>query len=547
MKTTCHWVLTGSITLCCGDVGWGQSHLDSSNVQPSSHMIVTVKPGVAVKPQNDGGPTVFCGATDTCADCCQCESGQHMASILGEAGQVTVLPYLATPPQNQALAAQVGLDRMYRVVLDGSHSAKAVCEVFESTFPELIQDAFVPGHAKFLSVEPNDPLYPQQWPLNNIGQGIDDLGETLYECNGVGTLPPGYIDDDMDVLEAWSLEIGHGDVVVAVIDSGADLDHPELIGSLVDGYNFIPGEDPQNTQDSVALSHGTAISGIIAAESNNGIGISGICWGCQVMPIRIGDWAEAAYFNLQTCAEALVWATDHGAEIANMSWGVDLENSPNAVKELSPALEYAHLSGVVLVAAAGNFGNDHDVVYPACDPNVIGVGATTVTDEHPCFSHSGPALSVTAPGVNILTTWNDDVGEQFPFCPSQSYCVSSGTSYSTAMVVGVAGLVRSANRDLSSLQVKSLLESTSDDLGEVGFDEFFGHGRINAYRAVCEARRLACVGDLDGDDDVDVNDLLALIGSWEQGPGVGDVNCDFMVSVDDLLETIGSFGLCNWD
>lgn len=137
--------------------------------------------------------------------------------------------------------------------------------------------------------------------------------------------------------------------------------------------------------------------------------------------------------------------------------------------------------------------------------------------------------------------------DEYPFCPGQSYCLGSGTSYSTANVVGVAALIRSANEALTPAQVKDLIESTADDLGEPGFDDAFGHGRINAYRAVCEARRMGCPGDVDQDDDVDINDLLAIIGRWDLGAGLGDVNCDDTVGVNDLLEAIGAFGYCQLD
>ncbi|MCH2133659.1 MAG: S8 family serine peptidase [Phycisphaerales bacterium] len=510
----------------------------------SSSMIVMVNEGVFLDSREGEALGIFCNQPINGSRSDGCESGQRLAAQLLADGAIRIEPYLSIPPRNPGLAAQVGLDRMYRIVFSGAVVTADHCASLASTFPGEIQYAVEPARAQFLAIEPDDPLYPQQWPLNNVGQGIDDLGESLYECDGVGTVPPGLVDADMDVPEAWALEVGAGDVLVAVIDTGADLDHPELAAKLVDGYNFIPGEDPLDTQDSIALSHGTAIAGIIAAETNNGIGMAGVCWNCPVMPIRIGDWAEASYFSIQTCAEALVWAVDNGADVANMSWGVNPEIQPGAVIELSPALEYARLSSVVLVAAAGNLGDDSFVYYPASDSRVIGVGATTVTDEHPCFSHTGIDLSVCAPGVNYLMTWNDEVGEQFPFCPAVPYCVASGTSFSTAMVSGVAGLVRSANPGLSTLEVKELIESTADDLGEPGFDDLFGHGRINAYQAVCEARRRSCVGDLDGDGDVDVDDLLGLIGSWGQGAGVGDINCDQVVEVDDLLEALGQFGSC---
>lgn len=279
---------------------------------------------------------------------------------------------------------------------------------------------------------PNDPLFRAQWSLERIG-----------------------------APQAWTYLPNHAGGVVAVIDSGVDENHPDLQGHIVRGKNLIDGSDDISDQHG----HGTAIAGIIAATTNNEIGMSGICPTCKILPVKVLD--ESGQGTYAHVIAGIIWAADRKAEVINLSLG-----SYGFSRFLADAVEYAHQSGAVIVAAGGNEATQTPL-YPGALPNVISVSASDSDDNLWTGSNYGPVIDIAAPGVHIvsLNTHN-------------SYMRATGSSFSAAQVSGVAALVRTKHPFLKNAQAAQVLFQTADDLGEKGKDQFYGFGRLNAARAL---------------------------------------------------------------
>jgi subtilisin family serine protease len=252
--------------------------------------------------------------------------------------------------------------------------------------------------------------------------------------------------------DAWNLTTGSAAVVVAVVDSGVDASQPDLRGKVVPGYDFVnddatPGDDN---------GHGTAVAGVVAAASDNGIGVAGYCWRCRLMPVKVLG-ADGSGFA-STVAQGIVWATDHGARVINASLGGLGYDVADAA-----AAQYATARGALLVAAAGN---DSSAVldYPAALPGVLSVGASDRHDRLYGFSNSGAA--VAAPGENLSTGQN---GQYVKFV---------GTSSATPVVSGIAALALSVAPDASPADLMRGLEQSAVAIPGVAY------GRVDAYRAV---------------------------------------------------------------
>jgi len=210
-------------------------------------------------------------------------------------------------------------------------------------------------------------------------------------------------------------------------------------------------------------SHGTQVSGIVAAEHNDQ-GIAGVSRGAKIMPLKVTD-SSGVYTSADLC-DALHYAADNGARIVNMSLGGPLSYA------VQDAVNYAHSKGVVLFAAAGNNG-DGTIWYPAGYQNVVGVGATTNRDEKASFSNHNSSVDITAPGQNVYTT------NRFG-----GYISTSRTSFASPHGAGLAALVLSAKPSYTPMQVERAIEKYADDLGAPGRDDYFGYGRINAYATI---------------------------------------------------------------
>ena len=235
--------------------------------------------------------------------------------------------------------------------------------------------------------------------------------------------------------EAWKYTQGDG-VVVAVLDSGVDLNHEDLIENLLPGKNFVNIDQPPID----LCNHGTHITGIVCA-ANNALGVVGVAPKTKVIPVKVLD--EKGSGTLPVVAQGIRWAADQKADFIVMSLG-----APNPMPVVYEAILYAQHKGVVIFCAAGNAGNKRQVFYPAAYPEVIGVGAIDQNLDLANFSCTGPDLDFLAPGVKILST-----------VPNNWYAVFSGTSQANPFVAGVACLLLSYKRQ-KNLSVK--LETGKD-------------------------------------------------------------------------------------
>jgi len=214
--------------------------------------------------------------------------------------------------------------------------------------------------------------------------------------------------------------------------------------------------------------HGTHVAGTISANANNGTGVTGVAFNsplsiCKALggPLGTGSTADVA--------NCITWAHDKGAKVISMSLGGGTSTT------LKNAVDYAWKSGgangSVLIAAAGNDG-DATLNYPAAYPNVVSVAATDSSDARASFSNANADVEVAAPGVDILSTWNDG-----------AYNTISGTSMATPHVAGVAAVIKGKNPSLTAAGVVSKLDASVDDLGAAGRDQSFGFGRVNLQKA----------------------------------------------------------------
>ena len=321
-----------------------------------------------------------------------------------------------------------------------------------------------------LSIIPNDPSFPNQWGLTRV------------HCP-----------------DAWGRTQGSGAITVAVVDTGVDLDHPELQPLLVQGWDFVNlGASPSapagfhfegdfNTPDNVPqdeVGHGTHVAGTIACLSNNGIGVAGVTWACRIMPVRVlarivSNTNPADVRGTGSSADiaaGIKYATDHGARVINLSLG-----GPSDTQVERDAIAYAVAHGVVVCAAMGNaFQQGNPTSYPGAYPDVVAVGAIDNADHRAPFSQTGPHIDVCGPGVNVLSTVWDN-----------GYATMSGTSMATPHVAGVAALILSIKPSLTGPQCADILRQTADPLrtnpGDPVPNNDFGWGCVNAFAAVNRA------------------------------------------------------------
>ena len=277
----------------------------------------------------------------------------------------------------------------------------------------------------------------------------------------------------IDVAGAWDYTVGDPRVVVAVVDTGVDLSHPDLRGRLVGGKTFVPGTNSPADDNG----HGTHVAGVIAAEINNGIGIAGVAPGCRVMPVKVLD--SKGEGNTSDIVAGLLYAADAGARIINLSLGGGAGGTA-----LEEAIRYAQGKGCLVIAAMGNDGKNAQE-YPAAYSGVIGVGATGRSNGIAEFSNFGTWISVSAPGDGIystMPTYESTLSESEGAGVGYGYL--SGTSMATPYVAGVAALVASLYPNMPASGIKSQIERSTQDLGVPGFDGFFGFGQVSARRAL---------------------------------------------------------------
>lgn len=278
---------------------------------------------------------------------------------------------------------------------------------------------------------PNDPYFPKQTYLKQIRAD-----------------------------QAWNVLKGNTSIKIAVLDSGVDLNHPDLKSNLLPGVNLVTrGALPKDD-----FGHGTKVTGILAAKGNNRLGVSGVMWNAKVIPIKVLD--RRGNTSVNRLVEGIRIATSMGAKVILMSVS-HLYHSP----ELEKAVKEAEQKGVVLVAAAGN--NASRVTYPAAYPTVIAVGAVYEKNTPMYQSNNGSELNIMAPGWNLYTT---AIGGK--------YTTFSGTSAAAPQVAAAAALVLGKYPNMTPREVRQLLYHTAYDLNQRGWDSKTGHGLLDVYKAL---------------------------------------------------------------
>lgn len=347
----------------------------------------------------------------------------------------------------------------------------------------------IPVQSLWARTLPNDGLFINQWYLRQIG-----------------------------AEEAWDVSVGSSDVIIAVLDSGVEIDHEDLVGNIytnpgeiagdsidndnngfiddMHGWDFYdrdsnPSPEMEGDAQAVGLHHGTVVAGLLGADGNNSIGVTGLNWDVSILPIRVLDSNGDGTFN--TIIEGIDYAVMMGADVVNLSFVGEVDSL-----ELRQALVRAHDAGVIVVAALGNVegGRDVDVdpLYPACSlwddvrNIVIGVAATDERDERATFSNYGKNCSdLAAPGDNIFTTQVSDVG-------LSAYGGGwNGTSLAAPLVSGAAGLLRAAYNSITPDQVIQSLQLSVDPvvgMNPKGQTGTLGAGRLNVGRAMTVAASL---------------------------------------------------------
>lgn len=279
------------------------------------------------------------------------------------------------------------------------------------------------------TMTPNDPYYGSEWHLLTMGAPA-----------------------------AWDATQGTG-IIIAILDSGVNGAHPDLKTQMVPGWNFYDN----NSDTSDVFGHGTLVAGTASAITNNGAGVAGVAGQSKVMPIRITD--TNGYGFSSTIVQGLVWASDNGVRVANISFG-----GAAGILSVQNAAQYMKDKGGLVVVSAGNTGSEQTTAPTSA---LIPVSATDANDVKTSWSTYGSFVSMSAPGVSIWTTRREG-----------DYKAASGTSFSSPLTAGVVALMMSANPKLSSLDIENLLFSSAVDLGASGRDPYYGYGRVNAEAAV---------------------------------------------------------------
>lgn len=261
---------------------------------------------------------------------------------------------------------------------------------------------------------------------------------------------------------AWDSTNGRG-VTIAILDSGVDMSHPDLAVNMVPGWNMY--DNNSNTSD--VYGHGTKVAGAAAMVGNNSTGSAGVAWGAKIMPIRISAPDGTAYYS--TMAQGIYWAADNGAKVVNISY-----QSVSGSSTVNSAAQYLRGKGGVVVVAAGNTGALQS--FTAYD-SMLSISATDSNDARTSWSSYGNYVDLAAPGASIYST---TVGG--------GYASVSGTSFSSPITAGTVALMMSANSRLGPADIDKILKSTAVDLGTAGLDPYYGHGRINAAKAVALAK-----------------------------------------------------------
>lgn len=437
-------------------------------------------------------------------------------------------PAAALSARVSAEAGRLGIDArisspwptisVYRVTTDAVRGddilalASVVASLPNVTFAE--PDMLFTGGSSFI---PNDPLFSSVWGIRNTGQS--------------GGLP----DNDMDGDGAWDTTIGSDSIITVVIDTGVDQGHPDI--NQRSGFDAT-GEGSSGGPGNACDNHGTPVAGCVSAIINNSIGTVGIAPGTRTASAR-------AFVSNLSCNGS--WSSQSSWTVASLDFAVSIgarvTNNSNSYGFASTAIESAYVQtrsgGMVHFASAGN-DNEENIAYPASLPPVNAIAALNRWGERASFSNYGLGIFLSAPGESVRTT--DRRGSDG--WSSGNYTWASGTSFASPYAAGVAALVLSVDGSLTAVEVEAILASTAVDYGEVGLDDEFGFGVVNAESATSAALGLDCgVADLAAPIGVlDLNDITLFVSLFMTGHLDADFAAPFgVLDLSDLIAFTESF------
>ena len=398
------------------------------------------------------------------------------------------LPVATRLGRNPEALARHGLDRTYRFHVPAGADIHALVDRFAG-LPGV--DYAEPDYYCQGDAVPDDPLFTDQWNLDQPS------------------------DADVDAPEGWDVSIGNG-VVVAVMDTGVDSDHPEFVGRTVPGYDFI-NDDADPEDDGF---HGTTIGSIAVANTDNAEGLAGVCWNCKLMPVKIFD--ETVFGPWSVVADGMIWIADSGVKLVNFSG-----SAQGPSQTAHDALRYAYEAGVLIFIASGN-GATASVGVPARYWESVAVGGSNGADGRYGASNWGPEIDLVAPGTGVPSA-----------VLGGTYDVCWGTSCSAPHVAAVAGIMHAIHPSLGREETRHLLRSGAEDQvgapieDTEGRDHFFGWGRLNLDRTIrATAATMTLRVDGNGSTRLFFEEVNPLADSWDFIRGDLDSLVESPVRVD---------------
>jgi hypothetical protein len=326
-------------------------------------------------------------------------------------------------------------DRLFKIHISNIN-------IFKEDYKNIIE-ACETDHNMQISAIPNDTNYSEQWAI-----------------------------PDLNLPQGWEITKGSLDVKVAVIDTGFCRSLSDFnVSSILQGCDITGSNGAVNTD---TVGHGTMVTSIIAAATNNQKGMAGVCWNVSIIPYKVDN--PDGTLSTSNIISAIKMAADSDCDVINMSFSEPINDTL-----LNEAIQYARGKGCILVAGAGNDGqygepNASQCAYPASFTGVISVASVNKNNATSYFSQHNSLVDVAAPGEDVLVdkpVVQNTIG-------SDSYVSQSGTSFSCPYVSGIAALARLINKNINSDEFQNLIAATSTDIGTAGRDNYYGWGLINA-------------------------------------------------------------------
>jgi len=372
---------------------------------------------------------------------------------------------------------------LYKITTDSHVDINTIINDYQQSY--LVEYA-EPNYIQRIAITPDDTFYSSLWGLNNTGQDVAGYSGTA--------------DADIDAAEAWTYGTGESTVTVAIIDSGADMDHPDLEDNLIAGYDYVNDDNDADDDND----HGSHVAGIIGAVGNNGAGVTGVNWSIKMKPYKVfNDEGVGSSFDFIQAFSAAVSA---GIKLVNYSGGGESYSQASY-----DAISDGNDNGTLLIAAAMNESLDTDIPGNEYYPNnydldnILTVAATDQDDALASFSNYGTtSVDVAAPGYYIYSTIPDD-----------DYGYMNGTSMATPYVTGIAALYLSENPDYTHLGLKQLIMDNVDTIASLA-DKVVTGGRVNALSMFSAADSVAPTGTISySTTDYTTEDVIATLATSE--------------------------------